>query len=70
MMRSYEGSTPAPELRSRCYRVIRSPQGWRVEINGCVTRALADRTAADRLAQTLQRERDGLTHQDTRRPIQ
>lgn len=68
MMRSYEGPAPAAEPRPRVYHVIRSPQGWRVEINGCVTRALADRKAADRLARALQRERDGLTHR--RGPIQ
>ena len=70
MMRGYEGGSPAPGARPNCYRVVASMQGWRVEINGCVTRPLVSRRAALRLARSLQRERDGLTHQTSRRPVQ
>lgn len=62
MMRAYEDdgavfTRPSP---SPCYRVLRADRGWCVEINGCATRPLPDRRAAEVLARRLQRERDRL----------
>ena len=62
MMRGYDDATAPVRTPHKAYRVIGSPQGWRVEVNGCVTRAIKDRRAAQRLARALQRERDHLTH--------
>ena len=62
MMRSYEDQRPCAARPSGRYRVIRSDAGWHVERNGCLTRALADRAAADRIADALQSERDRLVH--------
>lgn len=61
MMRAYDdGGDVAPPSAPRRYRVLRADDGWRVEINGCATRPLPDRRAAQVLAGRLQRERDRL----------
>lgn len=62
MMRAYDddGAVFARPAPSRRYRVLRADRGWCVEINGCATRPLPDRRAAQVLAGRLQRERDRL----------
>lgn len=70
MMRGYDGVSaqkPAPVKR---YRVVRSVEGWRVEVNGCVTGPIADRKAATRLARKLQRECNHLRSCGARRMVQ
>ena len=59
-MGGYDGvmaGEPAPPKR---YLVVRSAEGWRVEVNGCFTGLIPDRKAANRLARKLQRERNHL----------
>lgn len=65
MMRAYEGAPCARASTPFRYSVVHSDRGWRVEINGCATRPLPDRRAAEVLAGRLQRERDRL-HGDRR----
>lgn len=49
----------------RRYRVVRTWKGWRVEINGCGTGPLTDRSEAERLVERLQKEADRLSHRLT-----
>lgn len=65
MMRSYEGSASREAPTSGGYRVVGSAAGWRVEVNGCVTRPFTERETADRIARSLQRERDQMIHAAT-----
>lgn len=70
MMRGYDGpSAPEPPAPKR-YRVVRSGEGWRVEVNGCFTGPMADRKAAVRLARSLQRECDRLRGRRAGRTLQ
>lgn len=65
MMSGYDGSMGGKPLLAKRYRVVRVGDGWRVEVNGCFTRSVSDRKAANRMARKLQRESDHLLH---RRP--
>lgn len=61
MMRGYDGASACKPAAPKRYRVVRSAQGWRIEVNGCFTGPIADRKAANRLARKLQRERNHLS---------
>lgn len=70
MMRGYDGvSTDRPTPMKR-YCVVRSKDGWRVEVNGCFTGPIPDRKVATRLARKLQREIDHLRHDRAGKPVQ
>ncbi len=60
MMSGYVDGGPAPVRPVRRYEVQPRGPGWCVAVNGCRTRALADRKAAAALARALQREADRL----------
>lgn len=62
MMSGYVGDRPAVGARSeaRHYEVEPKDGGWCVAMNGCRTRPLPRRSAAMRLARTLQAEADRL----------
>jgi hypothetical protein len=47
------------------YRIEPRDGGWSVVINGCSTRAMP-RSAAERVAEALQAEANGLRHQEAR----
>lgn len=62
MMSGYDGAVGAKPLPAKRYRVVRAGNGWRIEVNGCFTRPVPDRKAANRMARKLQRESDHLHH--------
>ena len=62
MMCGYTDSHRPLSVAPRRYQVVESREGWRVTVNGCMTRPLALRADAEGLALRLQREADQLTH--------
>lgn len=70
MMRGYEGVATARPTAPRRYRVIRSGESWRVEVNGCLTGPISDRKVATRLARKLQRESNHLRHHPAGKAVQ
>lgn len=70
MMRGYEGASADRPANPKRYRVVRSGESWRVEVNGCFTGPIPDRKVAMRLARTLQRESNHLSHHGTVTTVQ
>lgn len=64
MMSGYvsDRSAFAPRPGARHYEVEPRDGGWCVAMNGCRTRPLPRRSAAARLARTLQAQADRLNH--------
>ena len=60
MMRGYEGVSAGKPAAPKRYRVVRSGESWRVEVNGCFTRLIPDRKSANRLTRQLQGQRNHL----------
>lgn len=61
MMTGYCSARHSPAAEGpRLYIVAPRANGWSVSVNGACTRPFADRTAAERIAATLQRQADRL----------
>lgn len=64
MMQGYVWAPDRPRTVTPLRYSVKSRKGgWAVMLNGCGTRPIADRAAAQALARTLQAEADGLRHQ-------
>lgn len=60
MMTGYCSSRHSPISPTRRYAVVPRAEGWSVSLNGACTRPFADKSAAERIAATLQRQADAL----------
>jgi hypothetical protein len=65
MMSGYMDGAPSGRRRSRAYAVVARNDGWCVAVNGCSTRSLPDRAAAERIARDLQHQADVLCGRGT-----
>lgn len=70
MMRGYERVSAGRPAAPKLYRVVRSGESWRVEVNGCCTGPIPERKVAVRLARKLQRESNHLSHHRAGKTVQ
>lgn len=70
MMRGYDGVSAEKPATPKRYRLVRSGESCRVEVNGCLTGPIPDRKVATRLARKLQRESNHLSHHRAGTPVQ